>query len=63
MRLDGRTIPQMAAAFGVSPRSVDRMLEMIRRIWASSGLIDEIDRSREGTSGGQPIYAAPAHLP
>ena len=42
MRLDGRTIPQMAAAFGVSPRSVDRMLEMIRGTWASSGLIDRI---------------------
>ena len=43
MRLDGRTIPQMAAVFGVSPRSVDRMLEMIRRIWASSGLLDGIE--------------------
>ena len=42
MRLDGRTIAQMAIALGVSPRSVDRMLEMIRRIWASSGLIDGI---------------------
>jgi ECF sigma factor len=50
MRLDGRTIPQMAAAFGVSPRSIDRMLEMIRRSWASSGLIDGIgpeDRARD----------------
>jgi hypothetical protein len=42
-RLDGRTIPYMAAALGVSPRSVDRMLEMIRRIWASSGLLDGIE--------------------
>jgi hypothetical protein len=33
----------MAAALGVSPRSVDRMLEMIRRIWASSGLLDGIE--------------------
>jgi len=47
MRLDGRTIPQMAAVFGVSPRSVDRMLEMIRRIWASSGLLDGIE-TKEG---------------
>jgi hypothetical protein len=47
MRLDGRTIPQMAAVFGVSPRSVDRMLEMIRRIWASSGLLDGIE-AKEG---------------
>ncbi len=44
-RLDGRTIPFMAAALGVSPRSVDRMLEMIRRIWASSGLLDGIEPS------------------
>jgi ECF sigma factor len=42
MRLDGRTIAQMAATLGVSPRSVDRMLEMIRRTWASSGLIDGV---------------------
>jgi ECF sigma factor len=42
-RLDGRTIPSMAGALGVSPRSVDRMLEMIRRIWASSGLLDGIE--------------------
>jgi hypothetical protein len=42
MRLDGRTIAQMAAALGVSPRSVDRMLEMIRHTWASSGLIDGV---------------------
>jgi hypothetical protein len=49
MRLDGRTIPQMAAVFGVSPRSVDRMLEMIRRIWASSGLLDGIE-TKEGPS-------------
>jgi ECF sigma factor len=47
MRLDGRTIAHMAAVLGVSPRSVDRMLEMIRRIWASSGLLDGID-PREG---------------
>ena len=47
MRLEGRTIPQMAAVFGVSPRSVDRMLEMIRRIWASSGLLDGIE-AKEG---------------
>jgi hypothetical protein len=47
MRLDGRTIPQMAALLGVSPRSVDRMLEMIRKIWSSSGLVDGIE-AKEG---------------
>jgi hypothetical protein len=49
MRLDGRTIAQMAAAFGVSPRSIDRMLEMIRRTWASSGLIDGIGPEQRST--------------
>jgi ECF sigma factor len=47
MRLDGRTIAHMAAVFGASPRSVDRMLEMIRKIWASSGLLDGIE-AQEG---------------
>ena len=36
MRFDGWTIAQMATALGVSPRSVDRMLDSIRRIWLSS---------------------------
>lgn len=58
MRLDGRTIPQMAAALGVSPRSVDRMLEMIRRTWASSGLIDEI-ATREASRA--PRASIPGH--
>jgi hypothetical protein len=49
MRLDGRTVPFMATALGVSPRSIDRMLEMIRRTWASSGLIDGIGPEVHGT--------------
>jgi DNA-directed RNA polymerase specialized sigma24 family protein len=40
MRLDGWTIAQMATALGVSPRSVDRMLDSIRRLWSSTGLLD-----------------------
>jgi hypothetical protein len=40
MRLDGYTIPQMAAALAVSPRTINRMLETIRGIWASSDLLD-----------------------
>jgi hypothetical protein len=42
MRLEMRTIAEMAAHLGVSPRSVDRKVEMIREIWASSGLADGI---------------------
>jgi ECF sigma factor len=52
MRLDGRTIGHIAAVLGVSPRSVDRMLEMIRRIWVSSGLLDRIE-PREGSAIGR----------
>ena len=40
MRLDGWTIAQMATVLGVSARSVDRMLDSIRRLWSSSGLLD-----------------------
>jgi predicted DNA-binding transcriptional regulator YafY len=39
MRFDGWTIAQMATALGVSPRSIDRMLDSIRRIRLSSDLL------------------------
>ena len=40
MRLEGYTVAQMASALGVSPRSINRMLETIRGIWSSSNLLD-----------------------
>ena len=45
MRIDGRTIPDIAAELGVSARSVDRMLETIRSTWVSSGLVERTLRT------------------
>jgi DNA-directed RNA polymerase specialized sigma24 family protein len=40
MRIDGHGIADIAATFRVSPRTINRVLERIRRIWESSGLVD-----------------------
>jgi ECF sigma factor len=47
MRLEKRTIAYIAANLGVSPRSVDRMVETIRRIWEASGLVEGIEPRKD----------------
>ena len=42
MRVDGRSVRDIAAELGVATRTVERMLERVRAVWVSSGLVGEI---------------------
>jgi len=40
LRLDGLSIPQIGSSLGMSDRTVNRILEKIRDIWRTSGLLE-----------------------